>query len=806
MHRSFYCLFIFILSLVQFLFSNEYDWSYIRSELNSNDIDVIDDRLLLLYNSVIVEYDFYGNEINRYDLKAEYNLGFIQNLEIDINKNIWLFDKDGSIIVLDSQLQLIKDFSYLDIDKSGECIDIAIDSVQHFLCTYLDESNLGILDFSYDNQNRPIYLDYYVLEQGVVSDEIYVDLDIDDFSIYLSSNAGVYHANKDSNLKQPESWELYNDNLPILSSVSLSNIYALSASLDNTINIFNVDGTLIQNLPYSSDAYVDVINIEDNLIGLVLLDKIIILSYSLDLNLFSVQDTYSIDSGLYTQAIFNYGHLFASIGNQGFQIISFDGDNIKVTRDTPSIDKYTSIKTLSNRGFVASGINVNSSDSYASTLHYDTENYYNYIPLDDLEDYSLDDAFNAIPIDYVVGNFSPHSIVELDDGNIMLSNSGLYLNSNQNGGVIEIDLDNQNLINVFNSNNTSSIGGLDGIYNPTWDSNYAVVSQIVEKNGIVYVVNPYNELYGKIISYYNTATGQWSGLDVSGQSLYMPNEITFDDNGQMWIAFDRENDLSGSDLYSSGGVRYVNSNNQLVEPGNSSEIVGGENIDVLSLDICRYNGFDILWLLTTAGLQGYTIHQNQLSAISSSDYFIESQFSKGDRVRCDAQSNVWITTRHSGVRVILSASGYTEYWPSYLGLRESDSGLLSDLVYDIDFDPNSGDVYFATELGISILESPLSAPSSKEKEKYEIKFSHNPFLTPKDGELTISNFPIGSTIKIMDLKGRVLRTLQNHSFSEYSWDGKDNNGNYINSGIYIVTSSHPGNQNGLGKLAIVRER
>ena len=97
MHKSFYCL--FILSLVQFLFSNEYDWSYIRSELNSNDIDVIDDRLLLLYNSVIVEYDFYGNEINRYDLKAEYNLGFIQNLEIDINKNIWLFDKDGSIIV-----------------------------------------------------------------------------------------------------------------------------------------------------------------------------------------------------------------------------------------------------------------------------------------------------------------------------------------------------------------------------------------------------------------------------------------------------------------------------------------------------------------------------------------------------------------------------------------------------------------------------------------------------------------------------------------------------------------------------------
>ena len=787
------------------MFSDQYDWSYIRSELNSNDIDVIDDRLLFLYNSIIVEYDFDGSETGRYDLKTEFNIGHVQNFEVDIYKNIWLFGKEGTIIVLDSQFQLIKDFSYLDIDKSSECIDVVIDSGQHFLCTYIEQSNLGILNFSYNAQNKPIYLDYYVLEQGVIPDEIFVDLDIDDQSIYLSSSAGVYYADKESDLKQSESWQLYSDNLS-LSSVSLSDIFIFSKSSDNTIDIFDIAGSLIQNLPYAVEEYVDIINIEDNLVGLVLSEQIIILSYNIDLNQFIVEDTYSFDLGLCTQSVFKDSRLFASILNQGFQIIQFDGDRINVIRDTPSINKYTSIELLSDRGLIASGISVNSNDSYASTLHYNTENYYNYIPTDNLDSYYLESEFNAIPIDYKVGNFSPLSIIELDDGNVMFSNSGLYLNSDQSGGVIEINLDDQELVNIFSSDNTLSLGGLNGVYNSSWTSNYTLVNQIVENNGIVYVVNPYNELYGKIISSYSPATGQWNGLDVSGQALYLPREITFDYNGQMWIVFDRENDLSGSELYSSGGIRYVNSNNQVVEPGNSSEIVGGANVDALSLDVCRYNGFDILWILTTAGLQGYTIHQNQLSAISSSDYFIESQFSNGDKVRCDELSNVWITTRHSGVRVVLSASGYTEFWPSYLGFRANDSGLLSDIVYDIDFDTDNGHIYFATDLGISILESPLYEPPSKQKGKYEIKFSQNPFLTPKDNNITISNFPVGSTIKIMNLKGRVLHTMKNPNLSEYTWDGKDNNGDYINSGVYIVTSSHPNKQNGIGKLAIVRER
>ena len=138
-----------------------------------------------------------------------------------------------------------------------------------------------------------------------------------------------------------------------------------------------------------------------------------------------------------------------------------------------------------------------------------------------------------------------------------------------------------------------------------------------------------------------------------------------------------------------------------------------------------YNGFDILWVITNDGVQGYTIFQNELAPISNLDLFTEVQFSKGDHIRCDDFSNVWITTRHSGARVILSGENYADYWPSYIGLTSDNSGLLSDVIYDIDFDKNTGEVYFATDMGISILSSPFSDIQHTSNDEYNIDTTNN---------------------------------------------------------------------------------
>ena len=785
--------------------ANQYDWSYIRSELNSNDLARIDNRILVLYNSMIVEYDFNGNEVSRYDLKSMHNLNQVENFEIDINDNIWLFDNDNSIIVLDKEYQFISDFTYLDIDKLNSCESVSINNSDHYLCSYLSQGSLGVLDFIYDFKGRPTYLDYYVVKQGIALDNIFVDLDVSEDKIFLTTIDEVNFADLDSNLKLPSSWELKDSYVNCLSSIFLSDFFVFTNGQDNTIDIMNLNDSIIQNLPYSNSKFVNLFNLDASSLGLILNDEIVILEYDVTINQFNVTKTFPLDSSQYVKGMFFNNYIFCSVLNQGLKIIPIIGEPLNVVLDTPSIDKYTTIKVLEDDGFVAAGMISEQDNSYSSILHYKDGNYFNYIPENNINSYNTNDSFNAIAIDYVVGNFSPSSIIEMENSNIIFSNSGLYPNSDRSGGVVEIDLDNQQIVNIFNSENTGALGGLNGIYNPSWNSNYMVINQIIENNGILYIVNPYNELYGKIITYYNPNSELWGGLNIEDQSYYLPQEITFDKNGQIWIGFDRENNLAGNELYSSGGVRYLNNNNQLVEPGNSNELVGGSNVDVLSLDICNYDNLDILWVLTGSGLQGYTISNNQLSAVSNLDYFIESQFSKGDRVKCDENSNVWVTTRHSGIRVILSETSYTEYWPSYIGFRQSNSGLLSDVVYDIDFNTNTGEAYISTDLGISVLKTPFTQFHEPDRGKYDLSFSHNPFLVPKNEQVAISNFPIGSTVKVMDLSGRLVYEYKNNSFSEYLWDGKDFNGNYLSSGIYIVTSSHFENKNGIGKIAIIRE-
>ena len=95
------------------MISAEYDWSYIRSELNANDVHMVDSRLLVLYNSFVVEHDISGNEVYRYDLKLEHNLSLVRDFEIDLKNNIWLFGDNGAIYMLDQNYRLIENFTYL---------------------------------------------------------------------------------------------------------------------------------------------------------------------------------------------------------------------------------------------------------------------------------------------------------------------------------------------------------------------------------------------------------------------------------------------------------------------------------------------------------------------------------------------------------------------------------------------------------------------------------------------------------------------------------------------------------------------
>ena len=197
-----------------------------------------------------------------------------------------------------------------------------------------------------------------------------------------------------------------------LSSIFLSDFFVFTNGQDNTIDIMNLNDSIIQNLPYSNSKFVKLFNLYASSLGLILNDEIVILEYDVTINQFNVTKTFPLDSSQYIKGIFFNNYIFCSILNQGLKIIPMIGEAVNVILDTPSIDNYTSIKILEDNGFVAAGMISEQDNSYSSILHYKDGNYFNYIPENNINSYNTNDSFNAISIDYVVGNFSPSSIMK----------------------------------------------------------------------------------------------------------------------------------------------------------------------------------------------------------------------------------------------------------------------------------------------------------------------------------------------------------------------------------------------------------
>ena len=70
----------------------------------------------------------------------------------------------------------------------------------HF-CTYIDNNDLGILEFNLSEASNPIYQDYYPIHQIGDVDDLIIDLDSTDDEIFLTTNQGVYVASVNSEFK-----------------------------------------------------------------------------------------------------------------------------------------------------------------------------------------------------------------------------------------------------------------------------------------------------------------------------------------------------------------------------------------------------------------------------------------------------------------------------------------------------------------------------------------------------------------------------------------------------------------------------
>ena len=217
-----------------------------------------------------------------------------------------------------------------------------------------------------------------------------------------------------------------------------------------------------------------------------------------------------------------------------------------------------------------------------------------------------------------------------------------------------------------------------------------------------------------------------------------------------------------------------------------------------------------LWVLTNIGLIFKELQADENNPIKSTGpllnstlrpYFSNVSFNTSSKIRFDPRGNIWVTSQSDGIH-ILKEDG--NYWPDINGINTSNSNLLSNWVNDVTFNDEEGLAYIATNMGVSIIRIPFS----NEKATYnDIEVFPSPFRLPSEKPLTINGLMDNSEVKIMTLNGIVIRTISKDVIKGYQafWDGRNNQGDYVGSGVYLLALYDSKGSSLIKKIAVIRK-
>jgi len=167
-------------------------------------------------------------------------------------------------------------------------------------------------------------------------------------------------------------------------------------------------------------------------------------------------------------------------------------------------------------------------------------------------------------------------------------------------------------------------------------------------------------------------------------------------------------------------------------------------------------------------------------------------------IAVDPLNQKWVGTNEGAI--LLSRDG-TQALAQYT-VANTNGKLIANEIKDIAIDAQSGTVYFATVNGLSS----LTTTSAQPKEEFdELVISPNPFRIPSSVPLTIDGLVENSTLMILTIDGHRVRQVQTPGGRIGFWDGKDDAGKDVASGIYLIVGYSDSKKVGKGKVAVLRK-
>ncbi|MFZ6033406.1 MULTISPECIES: type IX secretion system anionic LPS delivery protein PorZ [Melioribacter] len=338
-------------------------------------------------------------------------------------------------------------------------------------------------------------------------------------------------------------------------------------------------------------------------------------------------------------------------------------------------------------------------------------------------------------------------------------------------------------LTAYNSSNSP----LAGVPN---DPNFVVITDMEEDSkGNVWLTNLQNTFLQQL--YVLTTDGNWYGYSFTKPLLSsndLAYELEIDQFDTKW--FRLFSGRIGLYYYNENGT-FSNTNDD--KQGYISQLNGLLTNTITALKVDNRGQ---LWVGTSLGMNIIPDPSNpsvlNISIPSLRGLSVTS-------IAVDAVDQKWVGTNKGLLQ--LSSDGFEviNYFTSL------NSPLPDDMIRSITIDKKRGIVYAGTDYGLVKIETTFLQPAESFG---EIFVYPSPFVVNNSAEntLTIDGLIDDSYIKIIDINNKLIRDFKAPGGRIAYWDGRDNDGNYVSSGIYIIVAyDRDANNVAVSKVAVIRK-
>ncbi len=300
---------------------------------------------------------------------------------------------------------------------------------------------------------------------------------------------------------------------------------------------------------------------------------------------------------------------------------------------------------------------------------------------------------------------------------------------------------------------------------------------------------------------HNPETNQWHLFQLPEGWTY---ELLQDQNGYIWI----RNWRNGVTVFDYNGTPFDASDDRarLLSTG---DLAGGLSNSVVQDLVMDREGY--IWSATAAGVvvfyNTFNIFELSTSTDATCPVFERRCLLENFQVNAiavDGANNKYFGTEGGGV-YYFSADGSQEL----AHYTTANSPLVSDIVTDLAINPETGELFIATDAGVVSYQADATAPVEVQPEsdqKLELYAFPNPYKPAEHTQLTVRGSSFEGEVKVTTASGMLVKELTSLGGSVV-WDGRDVQGKVVSSGIYLIHVLDPnGEVSGITKVAVESRR